>query len=142
MDAIVSFLIEEFLVVPLLIFMLTGVLVVPFVTPVACIAWIYGALFGKVPLSQTPVSFLLSLFGLGLTVGIWFMDTSFDRIDKVVNNPLPAIGIPCVFMLYALWEQKKAHLVSKWKRIGWASTILASAAPYWMAFSAVMSAAV
>ena len=94
MESIISFLIREIFIFPILFIMITGVLVVPFVTPVACAGWLVGSLLGKVPIFKTPVTFLLALYGVGLTVGIWFMNPGIALIEAVANSPVAALGIP------------------------------------------------
>ena len=142
MESIISFLIREIFIFPILFIMITGVLVVPFVTPVACAGWLVGSLLGKVPIFKTPVTFLLALYGVGLTVGIWFMNPGIALIEAVANSPVAALGIPGLVMALSLLEQRRISPTVFWKRTGQVSSVLAGLALYWMALAATMSAAV
>ena len=142
MESIISFLIREIFIFPILFIMITGVLVVPFVTPVACAGWLVGSLLGKVPIFKTPVTFLLALYGVALTVGIWFMNPGIALIEAVANSPVAALGIPGLVMALSLLEQRRISPSVFWKRTGRVSSVLAGLALYWMALAATMSAAV
>ena len=142
MDTIISFLLREVFLWPIIFIMVAGILVVPFATPASCVGWIWGNFMGRVRLIQAPVSFFLCIYGLGLTVGIWFINPSREAINAVVDSPVSALGIPGLVMVLALMEQRRLALPRFWGRMGLCSSILAGLALYWMALAATMSAAV
>ncbi len=142
MDNLISLLMTEILIGPIIFIMVTGILLVPFATPLACAGWIFGNLSGRVAVLKAPISFFLALYGLVLTVGIWFVNPSREAIEAVAGAPVPALGIPLLILLLALFEQYRLSLPRFWKRAGWISSALAGVALYWMALAATMSAAV
>ena len=142
MDSIISYVVTEYLVIPLFAVMALGLLIVPFATPLISAVWIFHVCLGRLPLLKTPITFLLMLFGLGITVGVWFVNPDIETIDKVVNRPLTTLGLPCLALLPAFFEVKRAKLTPKWRKAGYSGIFLSALALYWMALSASLSAMV
>ena len=131
----------ELLALPILFIMLTGFLLVPWLTPLSAVILLFHIIRNhKYP--QALCSCLLCCYGLISSVGIWFVNPATADINKITDQPQFMLLPQLVVLLFACREQFLLGVAEHRKLPVYGTLVLSATALYWMAIAAVMSAAV
>ncbi|MGI9282040.1 MAG: hypothetical protein ACR2PX_20750 [Endozoicomonas sp.] len=130
---------NDLIALPFILIMLTGFLVIPWLTPISALAFLAFSIRSG-DHRQTPASLLLSIYGLVSSIGIWFTE-GMVTIDYIAENPQFFLLPPVVLLMLAIKEQRKLKKTRK-RKLKYFSLTLSSLALYWITLAAVMSASV
>ncbi len=96
----------DLIVLPFIFIMLTGFLIIPWLTPITAIV-VLGQIFRTGHYRQSLLSITICLYGVLTTIGIWFYD-SLNEINTIVENPEYFIFPQLLFLILGIREQARS----------------------------------